>query len=336
MKLSILLISATLACTFNPVQANLIFSSISQPGATSTNGLGVNNAGTAAGSSTYAAGSGLADSAWTWNASHTNFRIAVGGQDVRTNVNGISDDGTVVGFYDVGAVRTGFSRSVAGVVTNLGFVTGSTNTTPLDRNASGAIVGTTDVNATANSANAFLYQNGSFLVSNYSFAGANRTQFNSINNAGQIVGRWRDSAQLFHGLIYDSNTNVAISYDLPGALQTHFFGVNDLGQVVGYYTSASFVGTRGFLLNNALDAIQGNDTFSDIIYSGGGQSGSAGSRAYSINDRGTIVGTYNGFSQAYIATVPAPSTLAMLLLCGGFLGLRKNSSRKGSIKSLVK
>ena len=336
MKLSILLISATLACTFNPVQANLIFSSISQPGATSTNGLGVNNAGTAAGSSTYAAGSGLADSAWTWNASHTNFRIAVGGQDVRTNVNGISDDGTVVGFYDVGAVRTGFSRSVAGVVTNLGFVTGSTNTTPLDRNASGAIVGTTDVNATANSANAFLYQNGSFLVSNYSFAGANRTQFNSINNAGQIVGRWRDSAQLFHGLIYDSNTNAAISYDLPGALQTHFFGVNDLGQVVGYYTSASFVGTRGFLLNNALDAIQGNNTFSDIIYSGDGQSGSAGSRAYSINDGGTIVGTYNGFSQAYIATVPAPSTLAMLLLCGGFLGLRKNSSPNGSIKTLVK
>lgn len=323
MKLRFLFTGITVACAVNTAHANLIFSSISQTGASSTNGLGVNNAGTAAGSSTYAAGNGLADSAWTWSGSHANFRIAVAGQDVRTNVNGISDDGTVVGFYDVGAVRTGFSRSAAGVVTNLGFVAGSTNTTPLDRNASGAIVGTTDVNATANSANAFLYQNGSFLVSNYSFAGANRTQFNSINNAGQIVGRWRDSAQLFHGLIYDSATNVAISYDLPGALQTHFFGVNDLGQVVGYYTSASFVGTRGFLLNNALDAIQGNDTFSDIIYSGAGQSGTAGSRAYSINDRGTIVGTYNGFSQAYIATVPVPSTVALILLCGGILGLRK-------------
>jgi hypothetical protein len=286
-----------------------VFSSISQPGAASSNGLGINNAGVAAGSSSY---TGQPDSGWVWNGTHTNFRFNDGAIDLRTNYNGIADDGRTVGFYDSGASRVGFVRTSAGVLTTLPFAPSSTNTTPLDVNSSGDIVGTISPSATsATNANAFLYRNGAFVVSDFIFNSSTRTQFNSINNAGQIVGRWRDTSNNFQGLIYDATTNTATSYSLPGATQTHLFGVNDLGQIVGYYSSASFTGTRGFLLNNALDSNPLNDSFIDIIYSGPGIVGTGGSRAYSINDAGTIVGTYNGFSQAYIAVVPEPTTLAL-------------------------
>jgi hypothetical protein len=317
-----LCLSAAAVLGFATVAHAYVFSSISQPGAASSNGLGINNAGMAAGSSSFL--TPTVDSAWVWNGTHTNFRFNNGATDLRTNHNGIADDGSTVGFYDSGANRVGFVRTSAGVLTTLPFAPSSTNTTPLDINSSGDIVGTISPSATnAGNASAFLYRNGAFVVSDFVFNGSTRTQFNSINNAGQIVGRWRDTSNNFQGLIYDATTNTATSYSLPGATQTHLFGVNDLGQIVGYYSSASFTGTRGFLLSNALDSNPVNDSFVDISYAGPGIVGTGGSRAYSINDDGTIVGTYNGFSQAYIAVVPEPASFTLLAGAGVLATLRR-------------
>ncbi len=137
-----------------------------------------------------------------------------------------------------------------------------------------------------------------------------------MNNAGPIVGRYRIAGSgVIQGLIRDSDGSVR-TYNLPGAAQNHLFGVNDLGQIVGYYSSSSFTGKRGFLLDNALDTDHANDTFTDITYAGPGITGKAGIRAYAINDSGTITGTYNGFTQAYIAVVPEPAAVSVLAVAG--------------------
>ncbi|MGL4514977.1 MAG: hypothetical protein ACRCT8_17980 [Lacipirellulaceae bacterium] len=280
-----------------------LFTAIDVPGATADQALGVNNAGLTVGSAT---GVAALDVAYAFDgATHSQFSSDLGAGALRTNYNGVADDGTTVGFWDEGSgaslVRTGFARTPGGMLTTLPFAPGSVNTTPLDRNESGVTVGTVSPGAGTSSASAFLYTGGPTFAVLYDHPGSSRTQFNSVNNAGDVVGRWADGSTT-RGLIYRSG--VAASYDLPGATNTHLFGVNDLGQVVGYYTSASFSGTRGFLLENALDADPFNDSFSDIVFPG---SSAAGTRAYAINDSGTIVGTFNGFSRGFVAMVPEPA-----------------------------
>jgi hypothetical protein len=300
-----------------------VFTSISLPGSTSSTIVGVNNAGVAVGS---AVGVAPADVAYSWDDGlFSSFAFNPGMGDVRTNYNGIADDGTTVGFYDVGSgtalVRTGFTRSSAGVVTALPFAPSSTNTTPLDRNRGGVTVGTVSPGTGASSANAFLYTGGSGFDLVYHHLGASRTQFNSVNNAGVIVGRWLDGSTT-RGLVR-SAAGVITSYDLPGATNTHLFGVNDVGQVVGYYTSTTFAGTRGFVLENLLDGVAGNETFADVIYPG---TNASGTRVFAINDAGTLVGTYNGFTQGFVAIVPEPASAGLLGGGVALLAVRRRRS----------
>jgi hypothetical protein len=308
------------AIAWGTVSHAYVFTSISLPGSTSSTIVGLNNDGVAVGS---AVGAAPADVAYSWDDGlFSSFAFNPGMGDVRTNYNGIADDGTTVGFYDVGSgaslVRTGFARSGGGTVAALPFAPSSTNTTPLDRNLAGVTVGTVSPGTGASTANAFLYTGGSTFDVLYHHPGSSRTQFNSVNNAGVIVGRWLDGSTT-RGLVR-STAGVVTSYDLPGATNTHLFGVNDVGQVVGYYTSAAFAGTRGFILENLLDGVAGNETFADVIYPG---TNASGTRVFAINDQGTIAGTYNGFSQGFVAVVPEPASVGMLAVVGLFLGRRR-------------
>jgi probable HAF family extracellular repeat protein len=76
--------------------------------------------------------------------------------------------------------------------------------------------------------------------------GADDNVANGINNAGQIVGSFRDAGGVFHSFLKDGTTFTTI--DVPGAFpgSTQANGINDVGQIVGTFTDATGVG-HGFV-----------------------------------------------------------------------------------------
>jgi probable HAF family extracellular repeat protein len=74
------------------------------------------------------------------------------------------------------------------------------------------------------------------------------TQGTGLNNWGQVVGTYQDSAGNFDGFLYTGWKYVTV--DAPRAMDTFVYGVNDSGQIVGtsQYSNGSlyvFIDTRG-------------------------------------------------------------------------------------------
>jgi probable HAF family extracellular repeat protein len=115
-----------------------------------------------------------------------------------------------------------------------------------------------------------------------SVPGSSSTSARAINNAGQIVGYYRDSAGE-HGFLYSTGTYTTI--DVPGGISTELLGVNNVGQIVGTYRDSSNI-LRLFLDDNGvfttIDVPGGLDIY--VTFLGAG-----------INDAGQIVST--AFSQ---------------------------------------
>src|SRR5262249_17272140 len=77
--------------------------------------------------------------------------------------------------------------------------------------------------------------------------GATQTWANGINDAGQIVGTYRDADNHAHGFLLDVDGSYT-TIDVPGATQTWANGINDAGQMVGWYSYADNH-AHGFLLD---------------------------------------------------------------------------------------
>lgn len=85
----------------------------------------------------------------------------------------------------------------------------------------------------------------------------------SLNNLGQVVGSYQDSAGNEDGFLYWRGKYVTL--DAPGAAATFLDGINDLGQVVGtaYYSNGSaynFIDTHGkfAVISGAISPLSGN------------------------------------------------------------------------------
>ena len=108
-----------------------------------------------------------------------------------------------------------------------------------------------------------------------SVPGSSSTSARGINNAGQIVGAYTDSAGQ-HGFLYSNGTYT--TFDVPGGRFTTLLDVNNVGQIVGTYRDSSNT-FRLFLDDNGvftmIDVPRGLD-----LFLGAG-----------INDVGQIVGT---------------------------------------------
>jgi len=93
---------------------------------------------------------------------------------------------------------------------------------------------------------AFLDNNGQF--SNVSYPGSMWSIAYGINNLGQIVGAWQDSAYCVHGYLLSSGKYTSI--DNPNAVcvngGTWLSGINDAGQISGFYIGQS-AQLQGFL-----------------------------------------------------------------------------------------
>ncbi len=167
--------------------------------------------------------------------------------------------------------------------------------------------------------------------SSYSFfsaPGADPTKLGtatySINDAGQIVGYYQDSAGVVHGYL-KTGTNFT-TLDAPGTVSyTSAQGINNQGYVTGYYVDAS--GTpNGYLWNN------GRFTTIDVPFSG-----ATGTDITSINDRGDLAGwyldaagNYHGF-EALAVPEPGTGTLMATGLMGLMLFLRRRRRRADGI-----
>ncbi|HWX67847.1 MAG TPA: hypothetical protein VNZ27_15625 [Rhodanobacter sp.] len=123
---------------------------------------------------------------------------------------------------------------------------------------------------------------GNFKPLNVPFAGALSTFSPAINNAGEIVGGWTDSAGNSHG--YTLIGGRYASFDYPGVAQIQLYlSVNSEGHIVGSYADAGG-NVHGFLRRGEI--------YTPIDFPGAVYTVSTG-----INDADEIVGSYCPTSQ---------------------------------------
>ena len=68
--------------------------------------------------------------------------------------------------------------------------------------------------------------------------GATLTELADLNDNGQIVGVYGDSAGLTHGLPM-TTAGTFISYDYPGQTTTGLIGINNAGLICGLYVDGA-------------------------------------------------------------------------------------------------
>lgn len=121
----------------------------------------------------------------------------------------------------------------------------------------------------------------SYVFTNIDVSRSTDTAAFKINNAGQIVGSYKDTAGKQHGFLQSSSGFTTI--DAPGYDQLQAQDINNSGQIVGLYANPSggvYGGiAHGFILSGG--------TYTTID-----PPGSPYTYAYGINDHGQIVGSY--------------------------------------------
>ncbi len=227
-------------------------------------------------------------------------------------------------------------------------------------NDSGQIVLSVAVRPSLFGSHSFLYDHGIF--SPIDAPGPTLgTQVTGINNSGQIIGYFADSARVEHAYVETGGTFTLI--EPPGTNNTiRPSGISNDGRIVGsfddnnhgflydagIFTTLDVPGTRdGFPqgINTAGGILVDADLHS-FVYSGGNLTpinvpGALGGEASSmgINDIGQVVGYYtdtaghqHGFLATPASTVPEPRTLPVLAasLCVFFALARQRKLARGN------
>lgn len=159
-----------------------------------------------------------------------------------SQINGVSDDGTVVGQLISNATQAyvAFSRSASGVVTP--HVAPKALTTWLyGRNSIGVDSGFYQDSAYPQHVHGFLLQDEIQTTVNYPKA-ANTWLF-ATNQLGDAVGSYSASASVIKGFELVNGKFTIIAY--PNALTTYAMAINDNGKVVGTYSNSPI--SNGFI-----------------------------------------------------------------------------------------
>jgi parallel beta-helix repeat protein len=114
----------------------------------------------------------------------------------------------------------------------------------------------------------------SFQVIDY--PGSTGTSVFGINDAGDVVGHYKDERQFWHGFLLRAGQFTTINY--PGAPQTWLYGINARGDIAGAYADSSNK-QHGFLLSGS--------TFRTIDVPGADQT-----MPYGLNSNGDVTGMY--------------------------------------------
>ena len=118
-------------------------------------------------------------------------------------------------------------------------------------------------------------------------AKAGTTWAEGINNAGQIVGYYNDTAGSHHGFVLSPDLNSCRTFDIHDVIPdakagaTSARGINNAGEIVGGYSDTAG-GHHGFVLSADLKR---SDKVDD-------PNGLGDTAVYGINDAGWVVGAY--------------------------------------------
>jgi uncharacterized membrane protein len=149
---------------------------------------------------------------------------------------GVNASDQVAGFYN-DAMGNSHAFVYAGGVFTAVNPASATSATAASINNTGEVAGflTSSVNG-----DTYGFLDVSNTIQTFLFPGSTFTQFLGINNLGQVVGDYIDSAGNMHGLVYNSASNTWQSVDDPfGIGTTTINGINDQGQIVGFYVNAN-------------------------------------------------------------------------------------------------
>jgi len=264
------------------------FTTFDYPGASFTDGVGINRSGDIVGHYIDAASVDHGYLLHKGIFTTVDFPGSDGG-----HVHGINDAGDIVGQYFLGNKYHGFLLS-GGVYTSIKFPE-ARNTRANGINSAGDIVGTyvekkndpIDGNNDGRT-HGFLLSCGVFRT--IDFPDAHYTEAWRINDRGQVIGRYKNHGT--HVFLLDLETGNFTSIDFPGGTETagedftEMGGLNNKGDIAsGYCNSSSncgldsFGALHGFLLKDA------SFTSFDVP-------SAAGTVPFGINDRGQIVGGY--------------------------------------------
>ena len=253
---------------------------------------------------------------------------------VQTQVIGISNQGTTVGFYaDAAGDNFGFSNQ------------GGVFTTVSNLNTPNQLLGVNDHNYavgfytdSAGTSHAYVYN----LLTKQSFSlalpGAIQSVATAMDNAGgDVSGDISGFLQLANGntagFYHNRAEKGSLEFEAPGSTNTMFLGLNNNGLAVGSYVDANGL-THGLVYNTITNTYQ---TVDDPLASANPAFDVTGTTINGINDQGQLVGFYsdgtnvNGFLATPLA-VPEPVSLR-LLAASALLGLafsKKVRLRKGS------
>jgi probable HAF family extracellular repeat protein len=85
----------------------------------------------------------------------------------------------------------------------------------------------------------FLLRGGAYTA--ISFPDSVATYATGINQLGQIVGSYLDTAGNDHGFLYSDGRYTA--FDVPGSPWTQAYGINAQGEIVGTYSGGAYLAT---------------------------------------------------------------------------------------------
>ena len=225
---------------------------------------------------------------------YTSFDVPgayTGGTDYGTGAFGISNNGTIVGGYDVDAnTGSGFVLQ-NGTYTNLNYPgAGVGDYTYFHAvNSSGVMVGSY-YQASTDSGIDFIYRNGAFIIPTPPHTIKGPPAFTAVTDSGLVASQYHDTSNVVHGTIYNLNTDTfADVAPVPISKTPDFFllGVNDSGDYVGTYQDAN---------GDIQGAFNQGGTFTYLSLPGADSTRPSG-----INSSGMVTGRYffnNGADQA--------------------------------------
>lgn len=107
--------------------------------------------------------------------------------------------------------------------------------------------------------------------------GSTQTHATGINNAGLVVGSYKDGAGVTHGFLFDGVNYITIDY--PGSNEHYAIGIGPAGQIVGTHGAAPEGPWHAFIKNGT--------EYTSFDFPG------MESDARAVNSSGQIVGVYN-------------------------------------------
>jgi hypothetical protein len=192
-----------------------------------------------------------------------------------SQVNGVADDGTVVGqLVDNKTMDlVAFTYSASGVFTEYA-VPKSLTTWLYGGNASGANAGSYQDKAYPEHIHGFLLQGGKVAVVNY--PSAPNTWLFDVNQVGAAVGSFSAGGSVTKGFMLVNGKYTTIAHS--GSQLTYAEAINDNGVVAGFYTTGYV--SNGFLWQNG--------TFTTIDY----PKAKYGTALVGVNNSGVVAGNH--------------------------------------------